>query len=171
MDKSNKFFRARSWRSSGSITIGDLQRIPRLSFGFDQQRGERHQACGHRPLCSARRSRGENSKQFPVYPAFIPEDTAKLILSQIVGFDPKKQPVAFDDEFIQQNMDRIKGDRLRKLDGGPKNSRTSNRPGLSEKTNKMESKTYWIIGVISLLLAAFTVVLLRRLQKNRSKRA
>lgn len=40
---------------------------------------------------------GKNSKQFPVYSVFFPENLAQIIIKQIDGFNPKNQPLAFDD--------------------------------------------------------------------------
>lgn len=40
---------------------------------------------------------GQNSKQFKVYAVFFPENLAQIILKQIDGFDPSKQPLAFED--------------------------------------------------------------------------
>jgi hypothetical protein len=40
---------------------------------------------------------GKNEKQFSVYAAFIPEESANILLKQIKGFDPGKMPLAFED--------------------------------------------------------------------------
>lgn len=43
---------------------------------------------------------------------FIPEITAQLILNQIPGFDPTKQPLAFDDNFLLENKNKFQGNHL-----------------------------------------------------------
>lgn len=41
--------------------------------------------------------RGQNSKQFRAYSVFFSEEVTQIILNQIEGFDPIKQPLAFED--------------------------------------------------------------------------
>lgn len=56
---------------------------------------------------------GETESKFiRAYSYFIPEETAKIILSQINEFDPMRQPLAFDDKFISENRNTIKGNSL-----------------------------------------------------------
>ena len=40
---------------------------------------------------------------------FIPEITAQLIMAQIPDFDPTKQPLAFDDNFLLENKNKFQG--------------------------------------------------------------
>lgn len=132
---------------------------------------------------------GQNSKQFPVYSAFIPEETAKLILSQIRGYDPKTQPVAFDDEFIFHNRKRIRGayldDKIRRLEasrGTPVDESAEAAPIRASKRKHevlqrqgspsvmigriVEKRWPWIVGGAMLVLLALLAWIMTRMRSR-----
>lgn len=111
-----------------------------------------------------------DSKSVRTYSYFIPEETAQIILKQIKGFDPRKQPLAFE------NIDQLERDKKARQDQLTQEVKThlkkTGKLGKVDQTipddHSKGSGRYWIAWVTAgSFIAAFLIWISCR---NRSKR-
>lgn len=111
---------------------------------------------------------GIDSNPSRTYSYFISEEAAQLILKQISRFDPEKQPLAFDEQFILRNKNRIKGNALDQTIKRLERSRPSvhSEADSASISTSSESRMFWIIGAILLFLLCGFYSLVRRSRRN-----
>jgi hypothetical protein len=111
---------------------------------------------------------GAGSEALRTYSYFIPEETSKLILDQINGFDPLKQPLAFDDKFISENRNTIKGNWLEQLRPESPHPLGSDQIESKSDSNSITPKSsmFWFIGFF-ILFILLVVSLVYQARKNK----
>jgi hypothetical protein len=140
----------------GAPSIREQQGISRSYYGnrlFLISREETSIRTGARGRCVILiRPEGLNSKPLQTFSYFVPEVEAQLILKQIPGFDPKKQPIAFNNLFIYQNRSTIKGDQLSGLISKLEKSPPFDPADPNALPPPANSAPLWIGGVIAIVL-------------------
>lgn len=112
-----------------------------------------------------------DSKPVRTYSYFIPEETALLILKQIKGFDPKEQPIAFENidqlerekKASQEKMEQTIRENMRTNGKFKPDNRTT--PGDQPSINWESYKSAWITGGV-ILTAFFIWIFVRKRVKN-----
>ena len=146
---SNKFFNYRLFAISRNKSFDKIFSME----GVDQKLGGRHSIL----------IKADNSD---IYVMWIPEKEAQIILKQLKGFDPAKQPLAFQDlaqgdagkaprqRSPNHNEDLVKGEPHPLLPDQANIKRTFKKPS--------ESHSFWIIGGIIFLISVIGYVIRQR---------
>lgn len=99
-----------------------------------------------------------NSENSDIFSMWIPENQAQLILKQIDGFDPNKQPLAFQN--LKNKKPEHDDNLFRQVQPLPSSKADTNSNGIQRKVGVFS--WLWILGGVILLASVIGIVICKR---------